>query len=215
MKNDYRRKGTALVICAPSGSGKTTLVRRITGHYPQIAFSVSYTTRPPRPGEIEGKDYFFVSGEHFDELAEKNFFAEWAKVHGNRYGTPLAASRDILDSGKDLIFDVDVQGAAQLKRNLPGVYMVFVLPPSRAALEQRLRARGAESEKDIALRLSNAALELEQADWFDAWVVNDDPEKAFQDLCAVYRTACMNPARHQDFFHSLIKQFRGRAGHES
>jgi guanylate kinase len=208
MKNDYRRKGTALVVCAPSGSGKTTLVRRITGHYPQITFSVSCTTRSPRPGEIDGKDYFFVSPERFHDLAGKDFFAEWARVHGNFYGTPLAATREILDSGRDLIFDVDVQGASQLKRTLPGAYLIFVLPPSRTALEQRLRARGAESEEEVALRLSNAALELEQADWFDAWVINDDPEKAFQDLCAVYRTACMNPARHQEFLHRLIKEFK-------
>lgn len=205
--SSYPRKGIALVLCAPSGAGKTTLARRITARYQRITFSVSCTTRAPRPGEEEGRDYYFVSKEDFERRKGEGFFAEWARVHDNYYGTPLAATQAILDEGKDLLFDVDVQGAAQLKASLPGAYFVFVLPPSRAVLEERLRSRGTESEESLAVRLAGAARELEEAAWFDAWVINDDQEKAFQDLCAVYQAAGMSPARRPDFLRQLLEQF--------
>lgn len=205
--SSYPRKGIALVLCAPSGAGKTTLARRITARYQRITFSVSCTTRPPRPGEEDGRDYHFISKVEFERLKAENYFAEWARVHDNYYGTPLEATRAILNEGKDLLFDVDVQGAAQLKNSLPGAYFVFILPPSRAVLEERLRARGTESEESLARRLSGAARELAEAAWFDAWVINDDQEKAFQDLCSVYQAAGMSPQRRPDFLHRLLEQF--------
>lgn len=205
--SSYPRKGTALVICAPSGAGKTTLSRRITARYQRITFSVSCTTRSPREGEADGKDYHFIQPEKFKELIAQNYFAEWAEVHGHYYGTPLAATKEMLDAGKDLLFDVDVQGAAQLKQSLPGACFVFILPPSKEKLELRLRARGTDSEESIRLRLTNALTELKEAAWFDAWVINDDQEKAFQDLCAVYQAACMSPLRRPDFLEQLLGQF--------
>lgn len=203
----YPRKGVALVLCAPSGAGKTTLSRRIRAHYPRISFSVSCTTRPPRAGETDGEDYHFISREKFERLRDQGYFAEWASVHGNYYGTPLEAARSILDNGRDLLFDIDVQGAAQIKRSLPGAYFVFIFPPSRAALDERLHARGTESEAALAVRLANAAAELKEAGWFDAWVINDDQEQAFQDLCAVYQAASLAPERRPDFLPRLLEQF--------
>lgn len=203
----YPRKGIALVLCAPSGAGKTTLARRITARYQRITFSVSCTTRSPREGEADGRDYHFISREEFERRRGDNYFAEWALVHNNYYGTPLAVTKAILDEGKDLLFDIDVQGAAQLKQSLPGAYFVFILPPSRAVLEERLRARGTESAETLAVRLANAARELKEAEWFDSWIINDDQEKAFQDLCSVYRAASMTPERRPGFLHNLLEQF--------
>lgn len=204
---DAARKGTALVICAPSGAGKTTLTRRLLSACPQISFSVSYTTRAPRAGERSGRDYFFVSPERFTALVQEGFFAEWAQVHGHYYGTPLRAAADVLEQGGDLLFDVDVQGARQLKERLDGVYLVFVFPPSRVVLEERLRARRADTDAAISLRLSNALPELRQADWFDAWIVNDDQERASEELRAVYRAACLRPGRRPEFLRSLLDEF--------
>lgn len=205
--SSYPRKGTALVLCAPSGTGKTTLAKRITARYQRITFSVSCTTRKPRNGEIDGQDYHFISREEFEQRKVGNCFAEWAQVHDNYYGTPLTATQVILDEGRDLLFDIDVQGAAQLKKSLPGAYFVFILPPSREVLETRLRSRGTESDASLHVRLANAAKELQQAEWFDSWIINDDPEKAFQDLCSVYRAAGMSPKRRPHFLQQLIGQF--------
>lgn len=203
----FPRTGTALVLCAPSGAGKTTLIKRLIEKYDRLKFSVSCTTRAPREGEAEGRDYYFMDKDKFLRLVEEEYFAEWAEVHGNYYGTPLAATRELLSAGHDLLFDVDVQGATQLEQNLPEAFFAFVLPPSREELEKRLRARKTESEADIALRLFNAAKELREADWFDAWIINDNQEKAFLDLCAVYRAACLNPRRRPEFLQHLLNQF--------
>lgn len=205
--SSYPRKGIALVICAPSGAGKTTLARRVTARYQRINFSVSCTTRAPRPGELDGRDYHFISREEFERRRDEGYFAEWAQVHSNYYGTPLAATMSALDEGKDLLFDIDVQGAAQLKESLPGAYFVFILPPSRAVLEDRLRARGTETGESLAIRLTNAARELKEAAWFDAWIINDEQEKAFHDLCSVYQAAKMSPERRPDFLKQLLEQF--------
>lgn len=205
--SSYPRKGTALVLCAPSGTGKTTLAKRITARYQRATFSISCTTRKPRQNEVEGKDYYFITNEEFEKRKSENYFAEWAKVHDNYYGTPLTSTKNMLDEGKDLIFDIDVQGAAQLKKSLPGAYFVFIMPPSRAVLEERLHLRGTESHESIAKRMTNAVSELKEAWWFDAWLINDDHEKAFQDLCSVYRAASMSPKRRPDFLNQLLEQF--------
>ena len=201
------RKGTAIVLCAPSGTGKTTLSKRLLARYERFAFSVSCTTRPPRLGEVNGKDYHFLSREEFLLRREQGYFAEWAEVHGNFYGTPLAAAQELLEAGRDLLFDIDVQGAAQLKQNLPDTYCIFLLPPSRAELERRLRSRGTETEEYIALRLYNSFKELKSAVWFDAWVINDNEEQAFEELCAAYRVACMHPLRRPNFLENLLREF--------
>ncbi len=202
-----QRAGVALVLCAPSGTGKTTLARRLVAEFPCFTFSISATTRQPRPGEVDGKDYHFVNPEDFHALREKGHFAEWAEVHGNCYGTPLDATRGLLDSGRDVLFDIDVQGAAQLKRTLPQAWFVFLLPPSREALEKRLRGRETETEESIIKRMAAARQEMAQANWFDLWIINDDIEKAYADLKAAYRAACLAPDRRPEFVNSLLREW--------
>ena len=188
-----RRAGVPLVICAPSGTGKTTLVQRLRSEFPHFGFSVSCTTRSPRAGEIDGKDYHFISEQEFLERRKQGYFAEWARVHNNFYGTPLAPVRDMLESGRDLLFDIDVQGAAQLRLTLPRGHYVFLLPPSMSELARRLRTRGTDDETSIARRLANAEQEIRQAHWFDAWIINDDLDRAYDQLRAFYLTATLAP----------------------
>lgn len=188
-----KRNGIVLVICAPSGAGKTTLVKKLREDFPHFGYSVSCTTRAPREGEVDGKDYQFLSRERFLALREEGYFAEWATVHGNYYGTPLAPTLDMLHKGRDVIFDIDVQGAAQLRLTLPQGLYVFILPPSLPELEQRLRNRGSESEETLQQRLGNALHEMRQAHWFDAWVVNDDLSVAYDQLRAAYLAATLKP----------------------
>ena len=218
------RFGVPLIICAPSGTGKTTLVQRLRQEFPNFAYSVSCTTRAPRGQEVDGKDYHFLSVEEFlrrrdagafaaylvdaetGELhTDAGAFAEWANVHGNYYGTPLGPVLDTLKAGRDLLFDIDVQGAAQLHLSLPrGVY-VFLLPPSMSELERRLRGRGTDEEASIARRLANADAEIRQAHWFDAWIVNDDLDAAYDHLRAVYLAATLNPAHRPALALSILE----------
>ena len=202
-----QRPGIALVLCAPSGAGKTTLTRRLLAEFSAFTFSVSCTTRAPRPGEVHGRDYQFLTREEFMALRERGHFAEWAEVHGNFYGTPLQAALNTLGSGRDLLFDIDVQGAAQLKKTMAQACFVFILPPSRAALENRLQKRGSETEEVIAKRLAAARSELAQASWFDVLIVNDSLEAAYQDLRAAYRIATLSPVRQPDLVANLLKEW--------
>lgn len=199
------RFGVPLIICAPSGTGKTTLVQRLRQEFPNFAYSVSCTTRAPRGQEVDGKDYHFLSVEEFLRRRDAGAFAEWANVHGNYYGTPLGPVLDTLKAGRDLLFDIDVQGAAQLHLSLPrGVY-VFLLPPSMSELERRLRGRGTDEEASIARRLANADAEIRQAHWFDAWIVNDDLDAAYDHLRAVYLAATLNPAHRPALAISILE----------
>jgi guanylate kinase len=190
-------KGILLTISAPSGTGKSTLINMLTREYPEFGFSVSYTTRSPRPGEVHEKDYFFVDQSEFLALRDKGFFAEWAEVHGNHYGTPGQKILSALNSGQSLIFDIDVQGAAQLKKNLNTGLYVFIFPPSMKALELRLIRRGTDDPHTIRRRINNAGLEISRSGIFDYWVVNDSLNHAFEDLKSIVRAeklkACHNP----------------------
>lgn len=189
-----RRRGLALVLCAPSGAGKSTLVKRLLEEFPDFSFSVSHTTRSPRTGEEDGRDYRFLDRARFEVLRDEGHYAEWAEVHGNLYGTPVEPVRMEMEKGRDMLFDIDVQGAAQLRESLPeGVY-VFILPPSRLELERRLRGRGKDSEVVVAKRLANAREELGQAEGFDHLVVNDDLDRAYDELRAVYLAGRTRPA---------------------
>ncbi|MDL2207506.1 guanylate kinase [Desulfovibrio sp. OttesenSCG-928-F20] len=202
-----QRTGIALVICAPSGTGKSTLARRLLDEFPRFAFSVSCTTRSPREGEEHGVHYEFLSREEFQRRRDVGFFAEWAEVHGNFYGTPLESTRDLLAQGRDLLFDLDVQGASQLRRTVPGARLIFILPPSIEELERRLRQRGTETEESLARRLSVAAKELVQAHWFNSWIINDDLEQAWQELRALYIAATLSPVRRPGFLNDLLREW--------
>ncbi len=198
------RTGVVLVVCAPSGTGKTTLVKMLMQEFPQIGYSISCTTRKPRADEIPGRDYEFISHENFLDLQQKGYFAEWADVYGNYYGTPLNPTLDMLRQGRDVLFDIDVQGAAQLRLTLPAGRYVFVLPPSLKILEERLRKRAQDSEEAIARRLKAVTDEIAEAHWFDAWVVNDDLRRAYDSLRAVYIAATLAPRRRPLLLRNLL-----------
>lgn len=178
--------GHLFVISAPSGAGKTTILKPILARLPGIGFSVSHTTRRPRPGEINGKDYHFVEVEQFTRLRQDGDFLEWAEVHGNYYGTSQSAVRAELQRGHDLILDIDVQGARQLQGR-PGLLatFIFIAPPSLAELERRLTGRQTETAETLALRLRNAMLELQAAHLYDYVIINDDLEQAQAMLTAI------------------------------
>ena len=181
------RQGILLVISAPSGTGKSTLINRLRAEFPRLAFSVSYTTRSPRVGEQNGREYHFVDMETFTRLRDAGELAEWAEVHGNLYGTSRPTVQAMLDQGLDVLFDIDVQGSRQLRQAFAQGTFIFLFPPSMRILEQRLRGRGTETEESLAKRLANARRELEQAEFFDYWIVNNDLESAYRDLRGVYQ----------------------------
>lgn len=208
---ERQRSGIALVICAPSGTGKTTLIKRLIKEFPRFAFSVSCTTRSPRPNETSGVDYEFLDRAEFEKRRDAGFFAEWAEVHGNYYGTPLFSTRDLLAQGRDVLFDIDVQGASQLRRTVPGARLIFILPPSRTELERRLKERGTETPESLARRLAAAERELSQAHWFNLWIINDDLEEAWQELRAAYIAASLSPVCRPGFLNGLLKEWDDNA----
>jgi guanylate kinase len=184
--------GTLFIISAPSGSGKSTLVNEIRKIVPHLDFSVSYTTRPPRGSEIEGREYRFVDRATFEAMERRGEFLEYADVFGNHYGTPVHALRDARARDHDLLLDIDVQGAAQVKAKVPEAVTIFVLPPSRAELEARLRRRsrteGEVSDEVIARRLQGAAREIENFGKYDYILVNDRLERSVDALEAILRS---------------------------
>jgi guanylate kinase len=182
------------VIAGPSGVGKGSVVRRLRSLDPdRLALSVSVTTRRPRPGEIEGRDYFFVSDETFERMIEAGDLLEWAPIVGHRSGTPRGFVEDRLASGRDVLLEIDVKGAEQVRRKVPGAVLIFLEPPSMEELERRLRGRGTESEERIRTRLSTAEWELAQRGWFDHVVVNDDLERSSGQVAAI-----IDASRHSD-----------------
>lgn len=198
------RLGTFLVVSAPSGAGKTTLVKKLLNEFPNFGYSVSCTTRAPREGEVDGRDYRFITKDQFHEMRLQGSFAEWAVVHGNFYGTPLAPLQDLSRQGRDVLLDVDVQGAAQLKSSLPHAEFVFILPPSLEELERRLTGRGTDAPEVIARRLENARGEIADARWFDALIVNDALEQAYAELRSVYIAATLKTALNRSHIDTLL-----------
>jgi guanylate kinase len=180
-----RRRGTLFVVSAPSGAGKTTLCREVRLRLPDLAYSVSYTTRAPRPGEMEGTDFCFVTEDQFRAMREGGEFAEWATVHGNLYGTRASVLEATLRAGRDILLDIDTQGAAQLRRRYPEAVLVFIVAPSIADLEQRLRERRSDAQTDITRRLTRARAEIAQWRSYDYLVVNRDVKEAAEQLTAI------------------------------
>lgn len=181
-------EGLLIVISAPSGAGKTTLCRGLTERFPALRESISYTTRQPRAGEVDGVDYHFVSEPAFRRMVAEQAFIEWAEVHGNLYGTALATIEEARSNGVDILLDIDCQGAKTLKqRGVEGLF-VFVLPPSMAELRRRLEARSSDEHAVIERRIVRATEEIREARWYDYIVINDRLDEA-QDLLAAIVTA--------------------------
>ena len=177
--------GRLYVVAAPSGAGKTSLVKALMEREPRIQFSVSYTTRSPRANEIPGRDYHFVSPERFQEMIANDEFLEHAQVFDNCYGTGLRAVQEALANGEQLLLEIDWQGARQVRGSVPEAVSIFILPPSRAALEQRLKARSTDSDAVIQRRLRDAAEDIGHWREFDYVVINDRFEQALEDLQAI------------------------------
>jgi guanylate kinase len=202
----FFRRGILMVISSPSGAGKTTLTRRLAETH-KLHFSVSYTTRPPRPGEQDGRDYHFVTPERFAAMVDAQEFAEHAMVHGNRYGTSIATVNRAIEQGVDCLFDIDYQGGQQIRRLWSAdSVLCFILPPSLAELERRLRKRATDSEEVIERRLGIARKELAHYLEYDYLVVNEDIDKAFSELSSIYTAArCARP-RAEGYAQALLSE---------
>jgi guanylate kinase len=190
-------RGRLFVVSAPSGAGKTSLVKALMEREPRIRFSVSYTTRAPRPKEIPGRDYHFVTAERFAEMAAREEFLEHAKVFDNCYGTGAHAVEEALTNGEQLLLEIDWQGARQVRARLPEARSIFILPPSRSALEQRLKDRSTDSEAVIRRRLQDAAEDIGHWTEFDYVVVNDRFEQALGDLQAIVEDRAASLVAHR------------------
>jgi guanylate kinase len=209
MSNEMQRRGLMLVLSSPSGAGKTTLSRRLLQTDPDIVMSVSATTRAPRPNEVEGQDYFFVSSEKFDEMVEAGEFLEHANVFGNKYGTPRGAVMAALEAGKDVLFDIDWQGTQQLKvQAREDLASVFVLPPSKAELERRLRIRAQDSESVVRQRMAKASDELSHWAEYDYLLLNDDIQHAQGKLEEILRVERSRRARQPGLARFVQKLMR-------
>ena len=208
--DEVAKRGLLLVISSPSGAGKTSLARRLASEF-EIRFSVSYTTRSPRSGEVDGQDYFFVSPERFDRMVAAGEFAEWAVVHGNRYGTSIVTVEQSLASGTDCLFDVDYQGGRQIRKLWPAdSVLCFILPPSMVELERRLRRRATDAPDVIERRLAMACKELEHYNEYDYLVVNDDLERAHQQLRSIYVAALCARTRREAVAQALLAEAASR-----
>jgi len=190
-------QGILFVVCGPSGAGKGSVSAPVMEQDGNLRYSVSATTRPPREGEVDGEDYYFLSRDTFDSRIEKGEFAEWAEVHGNLYGTLRDEIDRLVNSGKDVMLEVDVQGMRSLKQVFEQTVTIFIMPPSLEALEQRIRARGANTPEDIAVRLRNARQEMEARFEFDYIVVNDILDNAVVDFWSIIRAERCRAARQQ------------------
>ncbi|MFC5301730.1 guanylate kinase [Azospira restricta] len=201
-------RGHLYIVAAPSGAGKTTLVRMLLENDPGIRLSISYTTRPPRPGEADGREYNFVDMETFRDMVARGDFLEWAEVHGNCYGTSRPWIAAEMAAGRDVLLEIDWQGAQQVRRQFPEAIGVFVLPPSLAVLRQRLTGRGTDSNEVIARRLAAAQDEMRHVTEFEYVIINDKLEQALADLLAVVRASRLRldsqHARHSRLFADLL-----------
>ncbi|MDX2022177.1 MAG: guanylate kinase [Deltaproteobacteria bacterium] len=206
----FVRRGILLVVSSPSGAGKTTLAHRLARSH-NLHFSVSYTTRKPRPGERDGVDYHFVSDDEFTRMVQSQLFAEWAVVHGNRYGTAISTVNEAIEKGVDCLFDIDYQGGRQIRQQWPDdSVLCFILPPSLAELERRLRSRGTESAEAIESRLAMAKKELAHYKTYDYLVVNEELETAYAELSSIYQAARCARSRNEPRAQALLAEAFGQ-----
>lgn len=186
-RNLFKKKSLIVVVSAPSGAGKTTLCKRLLQNSPSFTCSVSFTTRHPRKNEIEGVDYYFVSPTEFQKMIEDRKFVEWAKVHEQLYGTSANLLNKAIEAEKDVVLEVDVKGGTQIKKNYPQAVLIFLLPPSWQELEKRLKSRRTEDYERVKERIIQAKKEIEYAPYYDHLIINDDINRALDDLTAIIR----------------------------
>ncbi len=199
-----------LIVSSPSGAGKTTLCNRLRAEFPDLRFSVSHTTRKPRPNEQDGREYHFVEPGGFEQMIRDNAFAEWAQVHGHLYGTSVAEIDVAKRDARGVLFDIDYQGARQIKARMPEAASVFILPPSLTELERRLRGRGTEDEPTTLRRLKAAKGEIEHYGFFDYVIVNDEVQRAYDELRAVVFAERCRRSRHALLCEQLLAE--GKVG---
>lgn len=204
-------KGTLFVVSSPSGGGKGTLIRHVLAVVPNLSYSVSYTTRAPRLGEVDGREYFFVNRAAFEEMIAADEFLEWAFVHGNFYGTTRTQIVGETAAGADIVLEVDVQGAASVRQLLMDSVSIFILPPSIEVLRQRLIARGTDTPEELEVRMRNAPEELKHYSDFDYVIINDEVQHAASQLAAIIyaeRARCM---RQDNLVREVIKKFQSNS----
>ena len=200
-------RGILFVVSAPSGGGKGTLIQRVLNKGLDLSYSVSFTTRAPRSGEIDGREYFFVTPEKFEEMVAADEFLEWAHVHSKSYGTSRQQVSREISEGRDIILEVDVQGAASVRELIEDSVSVFILPPSFEVLRQRLQARGTDSLEELDLRLRNAPRELEHYSAFQYVIVNDDADRAAGDLVAIIHAERARLSRQESQIKKIVNAF--------
>ena len=205
--NASKVSGILFVVSSPSGGGKGTLVNRVLEKVPNIAYSVSYTTRKPRPGEVNGREYFFLNQSTFEQMIERNEFLEWAYVHGKLYGTAQGQVTSEMTAGRDILLEVDVQGAASVRKLVPDSVSIFILPPSFETLRQRLIDRGTDTPEELDLRLRTAPEELKDYSQFDYVVINDDAERAASELAAIIIAERARLSRQRAQVQRLVEAF--------
>ena len=200
-------QGNVYVLSAPSGAGKSTLVQRLLRHLPDLIFSISFTTRAPREGEVHGKDYFFVDDATFDAMLAEDGFIEWVQVYKHRYGTGRAWIQEQRLSGKDILLDIETVGAKNVKASLPEAILVFLLPPSAEELTRRLRGRGTETEDQVAVRIQHSRHEMEQFPHYEYLVVNEDLETAYRQLESIFLAERSRLVRMSATAQSILNSF--------
>jgi guanylate kinase len=202
-----QRRGILFVVSAPSGGGKGTLIQRVLNKVPDLSYSVSFTTRAPRSGEIDGREYFFVTPEKFEQMVAANEFLEWAYVHSQRYGTSRQQVSREISEGRDIILEVDVQGAASVRELIVDSVSIFILPPSFEVLKQRLKARGTDSLEELDLRMRNAPRELEHYSAFQYLIINQDADRAADDLRAIIQAERTRLSRQESQIKKIVNAF--------
>lgn len=210
MTKFWETQGFIVAITAPSGTGKTTVIRKLIERDSRLRYSVSATTRPRREAEVHGSDYFFISEHEFDEKLEKSLFAEWAEVHGYRYGTLKTQIEEILKQGGYVMMDVDVQGARNLREIYPDGIFIYLMPPSMKELKARLSRRGTEDEASFEQRLEDAVTEIESLASFDYLVINDELEKTVDEIAWIIRSERLKVERISDLTKKIRDYLEGK-----
>lgn len=200
-------KGTLIIISSPSGGGKGTIIREVLKSLPDVAYSISFTTRKIREGEENGREYFFISRAEFEDLVKRDEFLEYAEVHGNLYGTSKSQVNSELEKGRDIILEIDVQGAENVMRKFPSAVSVFILPPSFNILRQRLIARGTETEETLALRLKNGFEEVQKFSSFQYVIVNDEIVQAVKNLETIILAERLRSIRQNEVIQGILDSF--------